>query len=62
MKRAAADEVAFLQSMHQVGGNWTRLEDRGPLNINEHVNFYAKACRSHLLYNNTNPVDGADML
>jgi hypothetical protein len=34
--------IAFLQSMHQVGGNWTRLEDRGPLNINEHVHFYAK--------------------
>lgn len=33
---------AFLESMHQVGGNWTRLVDRGPLNINEHVNFYAK--------------------
>lgn len=33
---------AFLESMHSVGGNWTRLVDRGPLNINEHVNFYAK--------------------
>lgn len=34
--------IAFRHSMHSVGGNWTRLEDRGPLNINEHVNFYAK--------------------
>jgi len=38
--------AAFLQSMHQVGGNWTRLEDRGPLNINEHVNFYAKVSKA----------------
>ena len=28
--------------MHNVGGNWTALPERGPLNINEHVDFYAK--------------------
>jgi len=28
--------------MLQTGGNWTALPERGPLNNNEHVNFYAK--------------------
>jgi hypothetical protein len=28
--------------MTQTGGNWTALPERGPLNLNEHVNFYAK--------------------
>jgi hypothetical protein len=31
--------------MHNVGGNWTALPERGPMNINEHVNFYAKVSR-----------------
>lgn len=40
--------------MLNVGGNWTALPERGPLNINEHVNFYAKVgalsyVRSHSL-------------
>ena len=57
--------AAFLQSMHQVGGNWTRLEDRGPLNINEHVNFYAKvskATHSHVEHftTRTTPVPRAE--
>jgi hypothetical protein len=35
--------------MLNVGGNWTALPERGPININEHVNFYAKVgdCDSH---------------
>lgn len=28
--------------MTQTGGNWTALPERGLININEHVNFYAK--------------------
>jgi hypothetical protein len=35
--------LAYLESMLNVGGNWTALPERGPVNTNEHVNFYAKA-------------------
>ncbi|WVQ83803.1 hypothetical protein IAT38_005947 [Cryptococcus sp. DSM 104549] len=35
--------MSFIDSAHNVGGNWTRLKDRGATNINEHVNFYAKS-------------------
>ena len=29
--------------MRSVGGDWESLPNRGPPNIHEHVNFYAKA-------------------
>lgn len=43
--RACTDDAVpgYLQSMRNVGGDWHGLKDRGPLNIHEHVNFYAKA-------------------
>jgi hypothetical protein len=37
-----ADRTGWLESMHNTGGDWTKIADRGPLNVNEHVNFYAK--------------------
>lgn len=40
--RAHIDVLGYLQSMRNVGGDWDGLKDRGPLNIHEHVNFYAK--------------------
>ncbi|ORY23127.1 hypothetical protein BCR39DRAFT_363937 [Naematelia encephala] len=35
--------LSHFDSLHNLGGNWTRLKDRGPMNINEHVHFYAKS-------------------
>jgi hypothetical protein len=35
--------------MHNTGGDWTKIADRGPLNVNEHVNFYAKVGDSRSL-------------
>jgi hypothetical protein len=32
--------------MHNTGGDWANLPNRGPLNVHEHVNFYAKVCFS----------------
>jgi hypothetical protein len=50
-KNGILTSAAYLQSMHQIG-NWTALDKRGPTNIGEHVDFYAKVrkAKSRILY------------